>query len=102
MHWLTTFPRCRASEESTAVSEGGPPMTASLKAPGFVRAFAFLAIGVAVAFGLVTGIRALYGWDPLINDNGILIASLLGAPFFWLVGLGAFAYWFYWAAGKPT
>jgi cytochrome c oxidase subunit I len=77
-------------------------MTASLKAPGFVRAFAFLAIGVVFAFCIVTGIRALYGWDPLINDNGILIVALLGAPLFWLVGLGAFDYWFYWAAGKPT
>ena len=27
---------------------------------------------------------------------------LIAAPLFFLVGLGAFDYWFYWAAGKPT
>src|SRR3954462_4461244 len=76
-------------------------MTSSLRAPGLPRAFLFLFIGVAFAFALVTGVRALYGWD-VVDDNAILLASLLGAPFFWLVGLGAFDYWFYWASGKPT
>src|SRR3954454_9675761 len=76
-------------------------MTSSLRAPGFPRAFLFLFIGVAFAFALVTGVRALYGWD-VVDDNAILLAALLGAPFFWLVGLGAFDYWFYWAAGRPT
>ena len=28
--------------------------------------------------------------------------SLIAAPLFFLVGLGAFDYWFYWAAGRPT
>ena len=35
-------------------------------------------------------------------QNGILLLSLLIAPLFFLVGLGAFDYWFRWAAGKPT
>ena len=77
-------------------------MTSSLKAPGFPRAFAFLFIGVAFAFALVIGVRSLYGWDDVVDDNAILLVSLLGAPLFFLVGLGAFDYWFYWAAGKPT
>jgi len=77
-------------------------MTGSLKAPGFPRAFLFLFIGVAFSFAIVTGIRALYGWDDVVDDDAILIVSMLAAPMFWLVGLGAFDYWFYWAAGKPT
>src|SRR3954447_23498799 len=76
-------------------------MTSSLKEPGFPRAFAFLFLGFALAFAVVAGVRALYGWD-VIDQNAILIVALLGAPLFWLVGLGAFDYWFYWAAGRPT
>ena len=77
-------------------------MTARLRAPGLLRGgWAFL-VGVAFCFGLTTLIRALYGWDPVVDPNAITIVSLIGAPFFFLVGLGAFDYWFYWAAGRPT
>ena len=77
-------------------------MTSSLKAPGFPRAFLFLFIGIAFAFALVIGIRSLYGWDDVVDQNGILMVALLGAPLFWLVGLGAFDYWVRYAIGSPT
>src|SRR5580765_609861 len=77
-------------------------MTAQLKAPGFPRAFAFFFVGVAFAVALTTGIRALYGWNDVVDWNSIVMVGLLAAPLFWLVGLGAFDYWFYWAAGRPT
>ncbi|HEX6025888.1 MAG TPA: cbb3-type cytochrome c oxidase subunit I, partial [Solirubrobacter sp.] len=35
-------------------------------------------------------------------QNAILLLSMLLAPIWFLIGLGAFDYWFYWAAGKPT
>jgi cytochrome c oxidase subunit 1 len=80
-----------------------------LRSPGFTRAFAFLVLGVLFSAALVCAARAAYGW-PLIEDgkvttktqNAILIVSLIAAPLFWLVGLGAFDYWFRWAAGRPT
>jgi cytochrome c oxidase subunit 1 len=80
-----------------------------LRTPGFVRAFLFAAFGVLFAAAIVLGVRALYGF-PIAKDgglttatqNGILLVSLLAAPLFWLVGLGAFDYWFYWAAGRAT
>src|SRR5687768_9945065 len=77
-------------------------MAARVRAPGMYRAFAFLAVGVAFSFALVVGVRAAYGYDPLFEDNAILVVALIAAPLFWLVGLGAFDYWFYWAAGRPT
>ena len=54
-------------------------------------------------------VRSAYGWptfdggDLLTTkaQDAILIVSLLAAPLFFLVGIGAFDYWFYWAAGKP-
>jgi cytochrome c oxidase subunit 1 len=86
-------------------------MTANLRAPGWYRAGAFLAGGVLFAAVLVTAIRLAYGfstpfdgadgWDAKWQD-AVLIVSLVGAPLFFLVGLGAFDYWFYWASGRPT
>src|SRR5919107_1959161 len=86
-------------------------MTANLRAPGWYRAGAFLVGGVLFAAVLVTLVRLAYGfsnpfdgsdgWDAKWQD-AVLIVSLLGAPLFFLVGLGAFDYWFYWAAGRPT
>src|SRR3954468_3796621 len=80
-------------------------MVATLRRPNLARAFLFLLIGVAFSFGLDVFIRALYGHDNyvhFIDPNSILVISLLAAPMFFLVGLGAFDYWFYWASGRPT
>src|SRR5688500_16190027 len=86
-------------------------MTANLRAPGWYRAGAYLAGGVLFAAALVTVVRLGYGlsnpfdgsdgWDYKWQ-NAVLIVALLGAPLFFLVGLGAFDYWFYWASGRPT
>src|SRR5215203_2594093 len=86
-------------------------MTAQLRAPGWYRAGAFLVAGVLFAAVLVTIARLAYGfsnpfdgasgWDVRFQD-AVLIVSLIGAPLFYLVGIGCFDYWFYWASGKPT
>src|ERR671911_1031745 len=86
-------------------------MSAHLRAPGWYRAGAFVVLGVLFCAALVTIVRLAYGlsnpfdgssgWDARWQD-AVLIVSLIGAPLFFLVGLGAFDYWFYWASGKPT
>ena len=83
-------------------------MTARLRAPGLPRAFLFLVLGTLFCAAIIIGVREAYGY-PTFDDgltvkaqNGILLLSLLIAPLFFLVGLGAFDYWFRWAAGKPT
>ena len=84
-------------------------MAARLRAPGFTRAGLFLVLGALFCAAIVLAVRALYGF-PISRDggltvptqNGILLLSLLIAPLGFLIGLGAFDYWFYWAAGKPT
>src|SRR5215212_6227351 len=86
-------------------------MTAKLRAPGFYRAGLFLVLGVLFAAVIVTAVREAYGFStPFDGSRGwdvdwqdaVLIVSLLAAPLFFLVGLGVFDYWFYWAAGRPT
>src|SRR5215208_5145802 len=85
-------------------------MATRLRAPGFPRAGAFLLLGVLFSAALVILIRQLYGLDTFAGgdlltvkaQNAILIVSLIAAPLFFLVGIGAFDYWFYWASGRPT
>jgi cytochrome c oxidase subunit 1 len=80
-------------------------MVATFRRPNLARAFLFLLIGIAFSFVLSWLIRMIYGHDNyahFIDSNSVLLISMIAAPFFFLVGLGAFDYWFYWAAGKPT
>src|SRR3954470_24763951 len=84
-------------------------MTARLRAPGLTRAGLFLVLGTLFCAAIIIAVREAYGY-PVFEDggvdtraqNGILLLSLLVAPLFALVGLGAFDYWFRWASGKPT
>jgi len=82
-----------------------PPRTGvrRLMAPGWVRATWMTALFASLGFGLVAGIRALAGWDPVVDWEPIItVAFLTAAPFGFLSGLGAFDYWLAWAFGKPT
>jgi cytochrome c oxidase subunit 1 len=75
---------------------------ARLRGPGLPRGGIFILLGIAFAAALVAAIRAAYGYDPVLDGEAITIVSLLAAPLFFLVGVGAFDEWFYWAAGRPT
>src|SRR5215216_2942674 len=61
------------------------------------------ALFFGIGFGIVVGIRALAGWDPVIFWDAIIVVSALtAAPIGFLAGLGAFDYWVAWAFGQPT
>jgi cytochrome c oxidase subunit 1 len=77
-------------------------MSVKLRTAGWYRAGLFLALGVAFCYALSLGLRALFGFEPLLDGESVLQISLLVAPFFFLVGLGVFDFWFAWAVGKPT
>jgi cytochrome c oxidase subunit 1 len=77
-------------------------MTQRLRAPGFPRAGLFLLLGLAFSFALICGVRALSGHAEIVHGEGITRVALISMPLFFLVGLGAFDYWFRWAVGKPT
>ena len=78
-------------------------MTAGrLRTPGFARAGLYILLGFAFSVALVAAARAAYGLDPVLSGESITIVSLLAVPLFFLVGIGVFDEWFYWAAGRPT
>src|SRR4051795_7495439 len=77
-------------------------MTARMRQPGLLRGGWAFVVGVAFSIGLVALIRLAYGKDDLVVGEGATVVSLIAAPLFFLVGLGAFDYWFRWAAGRPT
>src|SRR5437762_12756908 len=80
-------------------------MVATLRRPNLARAFLFVLLGAAFSFGLSVLIRALYGHDNyahFIDANSVLLIGMIACPFVFLVGLGAFEYWFYWASGNST
>src|SRR3982074_1830844 len=73
-----------------------------LRAPGLLRGGLFGLLGLAFSYGITLAVGALYGWDPVLNGNSVCLVALIACPLFFLVGLGAFDYWFYWAAGRPS
>jgi cytochrome c oxidase subunit 1 len=77
-------------------------MVAKFRAPGMYRAFLFTAYGVVLAYGIIFAFRTWYGLDPVVKGTAVLELALFSAPLGFLVGLGAFSYWFYWASGKKT
>ena len=47
-------------------------------------------------------IRAASHYHPVLDGTAVLQVAMISAPFAFLIGLGAFDYWFYWAIGRPT
>jgi cytochrome c oxidase subunit 1 len=92
-------------EHETQVHAPKPPPTGwrRLLAPGWLRIPWMTALFAAIGFGLVVGLRALAGWDPVLEWPAIVTVSFLtAAPFGFLAGLGAFDYWVRYAIGSPT
>jgi cytochrome c oxidase subunit 1 len=83
-----------------------PPPTGwrRLLAPGLLtRAPWTTALFAAIGIGLVTGIRALAGWDPVWEWPVVITVSFLTmAPIGFLFGIGAFDYWLYYISGGRT
>jgi cytochrome c oxidase subunit I len=77
-------------------------MSAKLSAPGWYRAGLYLLIGLAFSYAISIGARAGLGYDPVLDGEAVLQIALVAMPFFFFAGMGAFDYWFHWAAGRPT
>ena len=61
--------------------------------------------GIVFAFFLTWVVRAATGhatFHHYISGDAITTVALIAAPLGFLVGLGGFDYWFYWASGRKT
>jgi cytochrome c oxidase subunit 1 len=78
-------------------------LTHRLLAPGWYRAALGIVLGFGLGMGIVVVVRALYGWDPIVDWHAIItVGALIAAPLGFLIGIGCFDYWFRWASGAPT
>ncbi|MDX6570445.1 MAG: cytochrome c oxidase subunit, partial [Gaiellales bacterium] len=80
-------------------------MAARLRAPGFYRASVMMLGGVLFSAALTWIVRVSTGHSTFrhfLSPDAILTVSLLVVPLAFLVGIGGFDYWFYWAAGRKT
>ncbi|MDO8209138.1 cbb3-type cytochrome c oxidase subunit I [Conexibacter sp. CPCC 206217] len=78
-------------------------MTVKLRNPGWYRAALFVLLGIAFSWVLVGVVRTLMHYpDAWADGEAITTVSLIAVPLFFLVGLGCFDYWFYYASGRPT
>src|SRR5437667_5149493 len=80
-------------------------MAARVRAPGFYRASVLMVLGVALSAGLTWLVRMSTGhttFHHYLSGEAILTVSLIAVPLLFLIGIGGFDYWFYWAAGRPT
>src|ERR1700730_2995186 len=78
---------------------------AKLRAPGLFRLGWMMLLGVAFSTGLTWLVRMSTGHSTFrhfLSGEAILTVSLIAAPLLFLVGIGGFDYWFYWAIGRPT
>src|SRR6478736_6105374 len=80
-------------------------MPAAITRPGYTRGLIGFLLGAGFGFGLVVALRAISGL-PIFQTEQTgyphLIVPAITAPFGFLIGLGAFDYWFRWASGAPT
>ncbi|MEA2314585.1 MAG: cytochrome c oxidase subunit, partial [Solirubrobacteraceae bacterium] len=80
-------------------------MAARLRAPGFYRAGVMMLGGVGFAALLSWLVRVSTGhgtYRHFLSADAVLTISLLAVPIAFLIGIGGFDYWFYWAAGRKT
>jgi cytochrome c oxidase subunit I len=74
-----------------------------LTAPGWLRVLWMTPLFALLGIGLVVGIRALAGWEPLWEWQVIVsVAFLTAAPVGYLGGIGCFDFWVGYAVGQPT
>ena len=77
-------------------------MVAKFRAPGMYRAVPVRRLRRRAGLRDHLGLPLLVRPDPVLKGEPVLELALFAAPLGFLVGLGAFSYWFYWATGKRT
>src|SRR5262245_45930253 len=90
--------------EHTAVAAPPPrgKWRRRLTTGGWIRAAWVTPLAFVLATLLVIGCRWGLGYDPPREFQVLLVAWMVIVPLGFLIGIGGFDYWFYWASGRPT
>jgi cytochrome c oxidase subunit I len=102
---MATTVQVRSPHAGPSQPPGAGGIAAKLRAPGFYRAAWMMLCGVAFATAVTWLVRMATGHETFrhyLDAEAILILSLITVPIAFLIGIGGFDYWFYWAAGRPT
>src|SRR5215216_1425342 len=81
-----------------------PPPTGIRRwtAAGWLRVLWTIPLFGGFGIGLVCLIRWLADWHPFWSGGPLVTVELVTIPIGFLVGIGGFDYWAYYASGKPT
>src|SRR6476620_4490402 len=71
-------------------------------APGWWRVLWAVPAGLALAFAIDIPARLALHYHPVVDGDAITTIALVTVPMAFVIGIGCFDYWFYWASGKPT
>src|SRR5689334_20757659 len=71
-------------------------------APGWYRVLIAVPAGFLLAFAIVTLARLALHYHPTIDWTAIVTVAMISVPLAFLIGIGCFDYWFYYASGAPT
>src|SRR5436309_12653020 len=81
-----------------------PPRTGFRRwtGPGWLRVLWVTPLFFGIGAGLPVLLRWLADWQPLWKGSVIVSVELVTVPLGFLIGLGGFDYWVYYASGRPT
>src|SRR4051812_36109965 len=71
-------------------------------APGWYRVMIAVPLGLALAFAIDILLRLALHYHPVYFPTGIATIAMITVPMAFVIGIGCFDYWFYWASGRPT
>src|SRR2546423_4530179 len=80
----------------------GPQPRSRFTAPGWYRVMWGMPAGLALAFAIDVPLRIALHYHPYVDGTAIATIAMISIPMAFLVSIGCFDYWFYWAAGRPT
>ena len=92
-------------EHEHATAQAAPPKRSwrrRLTTGGWLRALWVTPLSFGLATLLVIGCRSALDYSPLWEFQVLLTAWMIIVPLGFLIGIGGFDYWFYWASGRPT
>jgi cytochrome c oxidase subunit I len=90
---------------TATVQQAHPPVhrpRSKWTAPGWYRVLWGMPAGLALAFVIDVPLRIALHYHPYVDSTAIATIAMITIPMAFLVSIGCFDYWFYWASGKPT